>query len=124
MILDTNALLWLLEDAPDLGSGARARMSSGRVWFSAVSITEVTIKSALGKLAQRDVLAGATAAGLVELTLTARHGAAIARFEDLVRHDPFDRMLLAQAHVEGMPLLTSDRVLLTTAPDLTIDARS
>lgn len=123
MILDTNALLWLLEDAPALGAGARARISGGPAWFSAVSITEITIKAGLGKLARRDVIAGAAAAGLRELPLTARHGAAIANFDTLVRHDPFDRMLLGQAHSEGMLLLTSDRILLTAEPDLTLDAR-
>lgn len=123
MILDTNALLWLLEDAPALGAGARARLSGGRAWFSAVSITEITIKAGLGKLSRRDVVAGASAAGLTELPLTARHGAAIANFDSLVRHDPFDRMLLAQAQVEGMLLLTSDQILLTAEPDLTLDAR-
>jgi PIN domain nuclease of toxin-antitoxin system len=123
VILDTNALLWLLEDAPALGTGARARISGGRAWFSAVSITEITIKTGLGKLARRDVIAGASAAGLIELPLTARHGAALANFDTLVRHDPFDRLLLGQAHIEGMLLLTSDRILLTAEPDLTLDAR-
>ena len=52
------------------------------------------------------------------------HSAAIANFPTLTKHDPFDRMLLAQAQVEGMRLLTSDRVLLAAAPDLTIDARA
>lgn len=124
MILDTNALLWLLEDDPALGSEARALIGSGRVWFSAVSITETTIKSALGKLGNPDALAGALSAGLAELPLTAAHGSAVANFPALFRHDPFDRMLLAQAHVEGVPLLTADRVLLAAAPDLTIDARA
>lgn len=63
-------------------------------------------------------------AGLAELPLTTTHGATVANFPALLRHDPFDRMLLAQAHVEGMPLLIADRVLLAAAPDLTIDARA
>ena len=45
-------------------------------------------------------------------------------FPTLVRHDTFDRMLLAQAQVEAMPLLTSDATLLAAAPELTLDARS
>lgn len=125
MILDTNALLWLLEDSLALGPAARERISGARVWFSAVSITEITIKSSLGKLTERDSVAGALGAGLIELPLTAAHSAAIANFPTLTKHDdPFDRMLLAQAQVEGMRLLTSDRVLLAAAPDLTIDARA
>ncbi|MFC7486505.1 type II toxin-antitoxin system VapC family toxin [Knoellia sp. CPCC 206453] len=124
MILDTNALLWLLEDDPALGQEARQHIGTRRVWFSAVSITEATTKSALGKLRNADPLAGALAAGLTELALSAKHGMAIANFPTLLKHDPFDRMLLAQAHVEGLPLLTSDRVLLAAAPDLTIDARA
>lgn len=124
MILDTNALLWLLEDSIALGPRARERISGARVWFSAVSITEITIKSALGKLTERDSVAGALGAGLIELPLTAAHGAAIANFPTLTKHDPFDRMLLAQAQVEGTPLVTADRVLLAAAPGLTIDARA
>lgn len=124
MILDTNALLWLLEDSVALGPRAREQLGGGRAWFSAVSITEITIKSALGKLPDRDSVAGALGAGLIELPLTAAHSAAIANFPTLIRHDPFDRMLLAQAQVEGMPLVTADRALLAAAPDLTIDARA
>ena len=124
MILDTNALLWLLEDDKALGSQARERIANGRVWFSAVSITEITIKAALGKLPKADPVASARLAGLTELPLTSAHGAAIAKFPMLTKHDPFDRMLLAQAHVESMSLLTSDRVLLAAAPDQTIDARA
>ncbi len=124
MILDTNALLWLFEDDKALGSEARSRIEGGRAWFSAVSITEISIKAALGKLPQGDAVASARLAGLGELPLTSEHGAAIANFPTLTKHDPFDRMLLAQAQVEGMPLLTSDRVLLAAAPELTIDARA
>ncbi|PRY60104.1 PIN domain nuclease of toxin-antitoxin system [Knoellia remsis] len=124
MILDTNALLWLFEDSPLLGPQARGRIEASKVWFSAVSVTEVTIKAAIGKLPSGDVEQAALRAGLAELPLTATHGAAIALFPTLVRHDPFDRMLLAQAQVEAMPLLTSDATLLAAAPELTLDARS
>jgi PIN domain nuclease of toxin-antitoxin system len=123
-LLDTNALLWLMEDDPALGTTAREQIGSGRTWFSAVSVTEITIKAALGKLARRDVASGALLSGLFELPLTSEHAKAIANFPTLVKHDPFDRMLLAQAHAEGIPLLTSDRNLLAAAPDLTIDARA
>ena len=68
-----------------------------------MSITEATIKSALGKLRNADRPDWCMAAGLTELALTAKHGAAIANFPALRKHDPFDRMLLAQARVEGLP---------------------
>lgn len=124
ILLDTNALLWLLEDAQALGVSARERVLAGRVYFSPVSVTEVVIKVALGKLSVDDPREGALRAGLEELPYTAAHAAAMASFPGLPRHDPFDRMLLAQASVEDMPLLTSDRTLLSSAPTHTLDARA
>lgn len=124
ILLDTNALLWLLEDAPLLTERARRLIAATTTHFSAVSVMETSIKMTLGKLPPRGSVALAAAtAGLRELPLTAEHAEAITSFPDLARHDPFDRMLLAQTRTEGMRLLTSDRRLLAAAPELTIDAR-
>ncbi|GAA5159066.1 PIN domain nuclease [Ornithinimicrobium tianjinense] len=89
LLLDTNALLWLL-----------------------------------GKFSlPGDPLAAAASAGLHELAFSGAHAAALAHFPELARHDPFDRMLLAQARSEGRQLLTADAVLLDAQPALTVDAR-
>ena len=127
ILLDSNALLWLITRDGRLGSAAQGMLAAAATpaFFSPISVVELTIKQMLSKLQLMGPLSDASfAAGLRELPLTAPHAEGIAGFPMLVRHDPFDRMLLAQAHVEGMRLLTSDRTLLAAAPDLTIDARA
>lgn len=124
ILLDTNALLWVYEGSPRLGRAARAAIeSSSRVYYSAVSITEMVIKEGLGRL---DVLADPVAeferSGLVMLPLTAGHAIAMREFPSLTRHDPFDRMLLAQACADRLTLLTSDRTLLGLGLDYVTDA--
>lgn len=124
ILLDTNALLWLYEDSPRLGVKARALVTSApRVYYSAVSITEMVIKEALGRLDVLDDPMGEFArSGLVMLPLTARHSLGMRDCPDLVRHDPFDRMLLAQAAVDSLTLLTSDRTLLGLGLAFVLDA--
>ena len=127
ILLDTSALLWLLTRDRRMGSAAQSQLaeSGTSVHFSAVSIVEMTIKVMIGKLDLIELATESTRrAGLRELAFTAVHAEGLASFPDLVRHDLFDRMLLAQARVEGMQLLTSDRILLAAAPTLTIDARA
>jgi len=116
MLLDTHALLWLTLDSDRLGVRARERIAEAtRVHFSAVSISELVIKHMLGRIE----LPGGdrfpeifTRSGLTELLFTGRHANALREEASLVRHDPFDRMLMAQARAEGIGLLTTDRVLL------------
>jgi PIN domain nuclease of toxin-antitoxin system len=60
--------------------------------------------------------------GLVPLSVTAEHAEAIRDFPELVRYDPFDRMLVAQASRAGLRLLTADQVLLSLGRDFIIDA--
>jgi PIN domain nuclease of toxin-antitoxin system len=60
--------------------------------------------------------------GLVLLSITAEHAEAIRDFPELVRRDPFDRLLVAQAARAGLRLLTADQVLLGPGRDFVIDA--
>ncbi|EAP97362.1 hypothetical protein JNB_17868 [Janibacter sp. HTCC2649] len=127
ILLDSNALLWLVTGGSRLGPMARHALGGPGVpaYFSPVSVVELTIKKMLGKLdLMGPVSDAAGAAGLRELPLNGSQAEGIVSFPSLVRHDPFDRMLLAQARIEGMRLLTSDRVLLSAEPELTIDARA
>jgi PIN domain nuclease of toxin-antitoxin system len=62
-------------------------------------------------------------AGLRELPFTSDHAVAMLRFPALVRHDPFDRMILAQASAERMTLLTADATLLALGERWVQDAR-
>jgi len=125
VLLDTNALLWVLAADPRLGSSARARLTaSPSPRFSSASVLEVTIKKMLGRLnLPGEVADAATRAGLVELPFRSDHASGLAQFPDLVRHDPFDRMLLSQALRENLLLLTSDRHLLDLGFEWLIDAR-
>jgi PIN domain nuclease of toxin-antitoxin system len=62
------------------------------------------------------------AQGLVPLSITAEHAEATRDFPELVRHDPFDRLLVAQASRAGLQLLTADQILLGLDRDFIIDA--
>ncbi len=113
VLLDTHVFLWWLADDPGLRPAAREAIADPDtiVHVSAVTVWEIAIKAALGRLdAVGADLAGEIAAnGFVELPITARHAA---RAGGLPRHhdDPFDRMLCAQAGLEGLTLVTRDRV--------------
>lgn len=128
MLLDTHALLWLAIDDERLGVRARERISASmRVYYSAVSISEIAIKHMLGriKLPGGDRFPEVFGQmGLSELPFTARHAKALLDESSLVRHDPFDRFLLAQASADGLPFLTSDRTLLALDRPWIHDARA
>src|SRR5699024_10081184 len=125
ILLDTNALLWVLAGDHALGERSRALITTSRpVHFSAVSVLEIIIKEMLGRLeVPGDVADGAERAGLVELAFSADDAASLRDFPALSRHDPFDRMLLAQAARDNLELLTSDRHLLALGLDWVLDAR-
>lgn len=127
ILLDTNALLWLYRDDDSLGRNARtAIIDADRVCFSAASVMEIMIKHLLGRLelpGDGDVADRFSRSGLAELPFAAAHAEALGRFPALARHDPFDRMLLAQAAVERMTLLTSDGALLSLGESWIRDAR-
>ena len=114
VLLDTNVLLWVLVDSDRVGKRLRSiLMSDAPVFFSAVSIFEITIKSALGKFPAQDNMASTIATlGFRELPLDAQSAEQVSRFPALEGHDPFDRMLVAQATTHSIPLETADRRLL------------
>ena len=124
LLLDSQALVWLLDDNPRLGPHARQAITSAHgVFVSAATVWELTIKAMLGKLAvPTDFSKRLTAQGLALLSITAEHAEAIRDFPELVRHDPFDRLLAAQASRAGLQLLTADHVLLGLDRDFIIDA--
>lgn len=98
-------------------------MSASRVHVSAASVWELTIKSMLGKLTvPADLAARLTEQGLLLLSVTAGHAEGIRAFPELVRHDPFDRLLVAQASQSNLQLLTADHVLLGLGRHFILDA--
>ncbi|HPO16006.1 MAG TPA: type II toxin-antitoxin system VapC family toxin [Candidatus Hydrogenedentes bacterium] len=110
LLLDTHALLWWLEDNPSLSREARAAISDGNraVFVSAVTAWEIVIKKRLGKLDAPDTLEEALAANAFqELPVTIAHALAAGALP--AHHtDPFDRMLVAQATLENLTLVTRD----------------
>ncbi|MGA5544897.1 type II toxin-antitoxin system VapC family toxin [Mycobacterium sp. NPDC051198] len=121
--MDTHVLIWLLEDNPRLGAAARDRIAqSPAVFVSAASTWELSIKAAIGKITLPDALDDAIVrSGLQDLPITRRHTLA-SDITALPHKDPFDAMLLAQAAVESLTLLTADAKLLAAVPEA-VDAR-
>jgi PIN domain nuclease of toxin-antitoxin system len=115
-LLDTHLLLWAVREPKRLPTAARALMADleNELVFSVVSIWETAIKSGLGKasfhtdprLLRRRLLDN----GYVELPLLSEHAVAIDMLPPMHK-DPFDRILVAQAIVEGITLLTVDPVV-------------
>jgi PIN domain nuclease of toxin-antitoxin system len=110
LLLDSHAFLWWLAEDPKLGAEARQAIAdpASIVHVSAATIWELSIKAALGKLDLdgADLVEEIEENDFIELPMTARHSAAAA----LPRHheDPFDRMLIAQAQIEGLTMVTRD----------------
>ena len=111
ILLDTHIFYWLFYDQRKLPSAARTILDDAdAVFVSAVSLWEIAIKVRVGKLKADipELLGSLEAANLLELPVLARH-TPIVSVLPLHHADPFDRLLIAQATVEGITLLTSDR---------------
>jgi PIN domain nuclease of toxin-antitoxin system len=113
ILVDTHLLLWWVAGARLPGnSGDLIRDPANEVFVSAASVWEVAIKARMGRLEAdpRAFVVALAEGGFVELPITSQHAAAVADLPDHHR-DPFDRILVAQALVEPMRLLTHDRAL-------------
>ena len=110
LILDSHVLVWVYEGNPRLGTVAREIIANpgNQIFVSAVTIWEITIKQAAGKLHGPDDLgAYVELFGFERLPITFRHAERAGRLP-LLHRDPFDRMLVAQAQAESLTLITSD----------------
>ena len=109
-LLDTHTLLWA-RAAPDLLSGAALAIlesADNVLYLSIVSLWECAIKSSIGKLDVPDDFYRTIAGEYEILGIDASHVEACANLP-MHHRDPFDRMLVAQARLGGLPLLTRDR---------------
>ena len=116
LLLDTHVALWAIADSPKLPLKARELIASPRtnVWISTASIWEIAIKYSLGRgdmpISGQTALRYFSESGYRQLPIEAEHAVAI---EDLPAHhsDPFDRILVAQALIEPMRLMTHDAMV-------------
>ncbi len=114
-LLDTQALLWWFGDDASLSAKAKRAISSAdnEILVSAASVWEISIKNKSGKLEAQELLDGLerelSDAGFVALPISHQHAL---RAGSLVTHhkDPFDRMLIAQAQTENLPLISNDSI--------------
>ena len=113
LLLDTHAALWFLSGDERLSENARRHLTDGanRVLLSAAVVWEIAIKRSLGKLVVPDeYLSLLLDAGAQALAVNLDHAAAVEHLP-AHHHDPFDRMLIAQATIEGAALVSRDDAL-------------
>ena len=113
LLLDTHLLLWAAGDPGRLSDEARALINApdSALFFSVASLWEIAIKRGLGRedfrVEPRVLRRGLLDNGYNELAIASEHAVSIDVLPNLHK-DPFDRLLVAQAMVEGVTLLTSD----------------
>jgi PIN domain nuclease of toxin-antitoxin system len=112
LLLDTATFVWAVSSPERISRAAMSALTSGRAVreISAISLSEIAIKQARGKLVlhKEDFAQGIADLGLRVLPYTAEH--ALGLFDLPLHHaDPFDRQIIAQALAEDIPLVTPDR---------------
>lgn len=116
LLLDTHVALWAITDNPKLSQKARdlIQATTTTVWVSAASVWEIAIKRALGRgdmpVSSQDAVRYFKESGYRFLSIDVEHAVAV---ESLPAHhqDPFDRILVAQALIEPMRLMTHDALV-------------
>jgi PIN domain nuclease of toxin-antitoxin system len=111
LLLDSHVVLWLLFQPDKVPPGTLSVLEDRRneLWISIASLWEMKLKSAAGKLPLPETFYPAmTEAGMAFLSISLAHIDKATRLP-LHHKDPFDRMLIAQAQVEGMTLVSADR---------------
>jgi PIN domain nuclease of toxin-antitoxin system len=110
LLLDTHVLIWWDEGRRIAAEARRAIEEADTVYVSAASAWEVAIKTGLGRLRPtRTVEQAASESGFLELPVTFHHAERVTGLP-LHHRDPFDRMLVSQAVVEELALVTRDPV--------------
>ncbi len=113
LLLDTHVLIWAAGFPERLSAGARDIIedTGNELWFSAASSWEIAIKSALNRkdfaVDARLLRRGLLDNHYEELSIASEHAVATNGLP-LVHKDPFDRLLIAQAMIEGITLITAD----------------
>jgi PIN domain nuclease of toxin-antitoxin system len=113
LLLDTNVLIWAATDDGTLSESTRRAIEQAEVAaVSAVSALEISLKQNIGKLTpvMDDFVAAIEDLGYATMAITAQHGWAAGALP-LHHRDPFDRILVAQAQLEGLTIVTRDPII-------------
>lgn len=116
LLLDTHLLLWAASEPKRLSAKARALLldPANHLVFSSASLWEISIKNGLERsdfnVDPRRLWRMLLVSGYRELPVASEHAVAVNELPNLHK-DPFDRILVAQARVEGLMLLTADKVV-------------
>jgi PIN domain nuclease of toxin-antitoxin system len=123
-LLDTHTFLWWVADAPQLSKTVKDFISNpdNKIFFSAASAWEIIIKVGTSKLTLPEesdiyITSRLTSNRFQILSVDLSHTLQIAKLPDLHR-DPFDRIIIAQSQVTGMPILTIDRLIIQYPVDV------
>lgn len=118
-LIDTHVLLWWLFDDPKLCATSRAIISNPahQILVSSASAWEIATKHRLGKLPEAEPLLAdyhgwLRKMGFLELAISTQHALKAGGLA-MEHRDPFDRMLMAQAELESVPIITYDKAFLT-----------
>lgn len=113
VLLDTHSFIWFVTGNDRLSSVARVTMESAdnELLLSAASVWELSIKSSLGRIVfpcpLSEYIAQKEKTGFVMLPITWKHATTVEKL-NAYHKDPFDRLLIAQALCEGVPIITCD----------------
>ena len=113
LLLDTHVLIWTLENNPRLSDSAREAIVDGEnlVFVSAVSVWEISVKQAMGKLDVPDnLIEEIQIHRFTPLEINLQH-AHLAGKLPAIHKDPFDRMLIAQSILEKLTIVTRDQIM-------------
>ena len=124
LVLDTNALFSILSNPNQLGRKTQKLLArSTEVYFSPISVFEISIKEMLGKIKLRHPLGALLKEhDFGSLPLRVENALETYSLPSLVKHDPFDRLIVATAKSRGATLITSDRKLLALEFDWILDS--
>ena len=124
-LLDSHVFLWCISNQRQLGAQTRWRLRQAAFgFFSSISVAELAIKASRGhQVLPTEIEQRAKDFNLSEIEYASLDAHEIPRFPSLIGHDPFDRLILAQAAARGLKLITADRKLLDLGFDWILDAR-
>jgi len=114
-LIDTHVLIWLLSDSSLLSENARKELESGnKIYVSIASLWEISIKKTIGKLklsySIKDIVSKCEKYRIDILQIKPEHLDYIETLPD-IHNDPFDRLIISQALIENMSLITRDNTI-------------